>query len=496
MQIKDTVSKIFKKYISDKIPRNQTNVFWMMFNGIDSMFAHLETLLRINKRERNIMTAQSLNSLRTISAENGYEPVLKIPSSGIISIKCSQKLFSEVGYPLYLPPYSVFKNKISGMLYYYDSQSVLKLDNSVKHVPLVEGEIITAKHTSLGNVIERFYIVNDTLAANSLSIKGYVEVKSFVDNENLNNDKQFIIKYSNKPNSPIVVYIKGTTLNEILDIVYRITFGASGNIDYNATFETDSILDSFGNHIEVSDSDITIKNIGGFAFGSNGSDINTLKASVGFNHGVSLLFDNSSYRSFIYKYSTLLLQKIELSGENKSINNIYLSKKVFLIEDNVVTEYPKNISLQTYKLPKSELVTLSKLISDNEFATSSHNLYDSDICKFAFQIQFNDELSLNINKEKIQKLIYWQFSKFLYDTNYQVNFEVLFNNYMEENNTIFEYVIFNSVIEQDKIINNNNNVNTPYIIKHENYLPILRGNFKISADIITTLFSDINFVIK
>ena len=121
MDITTTVSKIFKQYISSRIPKSQTNVFWMMFNGIDSVFTYIETLIRINKRERNILTAQSVASLRSHAANNGFEPTLKIASSGIVSILINPKLFARVGYPLYLPPYAILKIWQKNTLTTFDS---------------------------------------------------------------------------------------------------------------------------------------------------------------------------------------------------------------------------------------------------------------------------------------------------------------------------------------------------------------------------------------
>ena len=97
-----SITKIFQTYISSKIPKKQTNIFFMLFNGVDAVFAQIEIILKIFKKERNILTANSIVSLRNLAAYNGFEPKLKTPSSGIISININPKLFNRVGYPLYL----------------------------------------------------------------------------------------------------------------------------------------------------------------------------------------------------------------------------------------------------------------------------------------------------------------------------------------------------------------------------------------------------------
>ena len=91
------------------------------------------------------------------------------------------------------------------------------------------------RSSSQGNYIERFYINTDSIAENSLLITvnnvSYTEVKSFFDKENLYDNQQFLIKFSNKPDTPIVVYVKGTKLNDVINVTYRITSGEFGNID-------------------------------------------------------------------------------------------------------------------------------------------------------------------------------------------------------------------------------------------------------------------------
>jgi hypothetical protein len=353
-------------------------------------------------------------------------------------------------------------------------------------------------------IILKDFINTDSIAENSIIIEvngiKYTEVKSFFDNENLYDDKQFIVKYSNKLDTPLVIYVKGTKLNDILSITYRLTSGEYGNIESKFNFETQSIINSQGNLIDIADDEITIYNNSGFNFGSNGTDVNALRAAIGFNHGVNLLFDKISYRDYINKFSNILLQKIVLSDSHKSINNIFISKRQYInteLDYLVKEQYQKIIDLKSYLFSASDIENLDELISENEFALSSHNIYNSEVNKFAIQLLFNNQYELDKNSFEIQKLIYNSFSKFLYDKDLQINFELLFNDFMHENNTFFEYTIFNENIEKSKLAKNVD-ITTPYIIKHENYLPILKGDFNISDISFNTikLFFDINIASK
>ena len=121
MEQEKTTRQIFSKYISEKIPKKQTNIFWQLFNGIDAIFSHLELILKIYKKERNFLTASNIFSLRNLAALNGFEPKLKIPSKGILYVKVNPKLFNRVGFPLYLPAYSNLICKATKLSYYYDS---------------------------------------------------------------------------------------------------------------------------------------------------------------------------------------------------------------------------------------------------------------------------------------------------------------------------------------------------------------------------------------
>ena len=500
--INDSVSKIFKRYLSDRIPNSITNVIWQLANGIDSMFTHLETLIKINKRERNILTALNLSSLRNLAAQNGFEPKFMIPSRGVLQLTINQKMFNKFGLPLYIPPYATFKNTLTGVKYYYDSNLTLKITNLVTPIPVVEGELFSQTHTSQGGYLERIYIDNDSIADGSIIVKVgntvYQEVKSFADNENVNNNHQFLVKFSNKPNSPIVIYVKGTNQNDIVQISFRLTYGEAGNLDYIGEFEAEVLLDSNGSQIDSGD-DIKIKNISGFNFGSNGTNTETLRAAIGYNHGINMLFDTISYTNFVNKYSTLLLSKIDVSTDNKAIKYIYLTKKQYLVpQDNVlIDQYNQIVNMKSYLLSQIESETLSSIIDSHEFALSSHNLYSTPTEKFAIQVMFDTLEDKNNYSSKLENLIYSQFGIFLNNRNHILNLELLFSNFAEENNIKFDYEIFSDKIESLKITNKSQ-YDTPYILKHIDTIPILKGDFNIS-DVDyqpVQLFSNINFVIK
>jgi hypothetical protein len=145
----------------------------------------------------------------------------------------------------------------------------------------------------------------------------------------------------------------------------------------------------------------------------------------------------------------------------------------------------------------TEKQNLSTLINEYEYALTSHNIYDANTCKFALQIRMNTQDELLLYKDSLEVLIYKEFAKFLFIKNHIVNLELIFNNFMEENNIWFEYTIFNQVVEAQKL-QNKSNIETPYIIKHDTYLPILKGDFLISDFEYKSyqLFFDINMVIK
>lgn len=504
MEENKSIKTILQKYISERIPQKQTNIFWMMFNGIEAMFTQLEYILKIRKREDNIFTANYLSSLRSLAAKNGFEPTLKIPSSGIIKMTLKPKLFNRVGFPLYLPPYSVFKNKLNNIEYYYNSDKTLKLDNNSIMISLVEGKIVSTNFISTGKYIERFYIESNDISNNSINVTvgsvKYIEVKSFFDNDNVNDNHQFLVKYSNNPQTPIILYIKGTTLNDNILVDYKITYGELGNVDYKADFETQDIIDAYNIEIVPNDDEIEIYNVSGFSFGSNGTDENSLRASIGYNHGQQLLYDAITYRDFINKFSTILLQNVINDTEQKSINNIYISKKQ-IINDNlgigIINQYRQCINNKSYLLTKSDIKNLSDILSKYEYCLSSNNLFPAKINKFAIQIMFDTLFDLNNYSNLFQIALYTEFSKFLYDKNHVLNFEIFVTDFMKKHDINFQYTIFNSNVEAEKI-KNSKQLDTPYIIKHENELPILCGDFNISGTTFEPikLFFDVNIISK
>lgn len=500
------ITTILSNFISERIPKKSTNVFWQMFNGIEAMFTNLEYRLDISKRERNILTAQYLSSLRSLASNNGFEPKLKIPAKGLVQIKVSSKLFQRVGYPLFIKPYSTFVNKENKLTYYYINDKTIRLDNNGNiYIPVIEGEIKQQVETGSGLFIERFYISDANVAQGSITLEVngtyYQEVKSFSNNDAVNNDKLFIIKFSNNPQTPIIVYVKGLKYQDKINIVFRLTSGELGNINGIVDFETESIIDSYGQQITPDDSEISILNISGFDLGSNGTDENSLRAAIGFNHGSTLLFDNMSYTNFINQYSTILLQKIRLSEEQKTINNIYLSKKQSLNNStsnrDIVLQYQNIIVGKKYNLDAIEKLNLSNVLQEYEFCMTSHNVFNSKECKYAFQIDFDNSEDIKNHKDSLSATIYLEFSKFLYLKFHLINIETLFENYMITNKIRFEYTIFNSLIEEQKILTKTI-IPTPYIITHEDYLPILNGNFDICDTSFTKLmlFFDLNFISK
>ena len=121
---------------------------------------------------------------------------------------------------------------------------------------------------------------------------------------------------------------------------------------------------------------------------------------------------------------------------------------------------------------------MDNILSENEFTLNSHNLFDAEICKFAIQLKFDSIKELELNKVKLENLIYGEFSKFLYIKNHVFNAELIFDNYRKENKINFDYIIFNQKDEEEKI-NQNSDITTSYIINSEKYLPILKGDFEI-----------------
>jgi hypothetical protein len=206
-----------------------------MFNGIEAMFSILEYRLNVFKKNSNILTADNLASLRHLASSNGFEPVLKVPSMGVILIQVSPQLFGRIGFPLFINSNSSFENVNSKLTYFYVGSKSIRINSEQTLVPVVEGYLKTEEFTANGDFISRFYLSEADIAENSISIisngQQYEEVKSFYDNENFNSNRQFLFKYSNDTQNPIVVYVKGLENNQIVSITYRLTSGELGNIE-------------------------------------------------------------------------------------------------------------------------------------------------------------------------------------------------------------------------------------------------------------------------
>lgn len=479
------ISTILKQFISERIPNKATNIFFQMFNGIEAMFTNLEYRLDIFKRENNILTAQNLSSLRSLAAQNGVEPTLRIPAKGILLVKISPKLFTRVGYPLFIKPYSVFTNKLTQVNYTYVSDKTIRIDSGSTsvYVPVIEGTLKQIQVQGSTDFIQRIYLNDSKIADKSIIIesngKEFTEVKSFYDNYGLNNNRQFIIKWSTNPQYPIIVYIKGHELNQTINITYRLTNGELGNISKTQKFETESIVDTYGSYVVPNTNEISIVNISGFNMGSNGTDENSLRSAIGFNHSQEVLFDNISYRNFLSKFSTICLQDIKIDNLRKQINNIYVWKKICFdteINQNIIIEYKKVIKslLKDGFLSDIDKQNISEIISENEYCLSSHNLYGPKTNHYAIQIMFDNIDDMELHKHQIEELIYFEFSKFLYIRNHSINLESLINKYREQNNIKLWYLLFDKRIEQEKIksLTNNSNlqhferIETPYIINH------------------------------
>lgn len=508
-----SVSEIFATFIPRNLPRKITNVLFMLFNGVDAVTKQLEYSLQQQLKERNFLTATNISSLRSLSSQNGFEPVLPIPSNGVISLKIDPKLFSRVGYPLYLIPNAVFTDRLTNLKYYYDVNTTLKIENDVVFVPLVEGisetkSFISSNPNKLS--IDKIKLTAQNISNNSIKVtvngEIYTEVKSFFDNEGLFNDMQFVVKYSNSSKNPIIIYLKNIKFNDVVNVTYKLSNGEIGNINGDVSFTTENIINSSGDVIDIAEDEITISIISGFNLGSNGTTANALRSAIGFNHSTQLLFDSTSYTNFLNKFSTILQQKIVhpvVDGLiSKGINNIYIGKKQFVNNvggiEMTKSQYKNIVDLQTYKLTADDKSNFSALLEQQEFALSSHNLVDLETNKFAIQVLFNDKKQLDKFGKLLEQSIYDEFSKFLYDNMYSINFEIFMNNFMNDNKTgSFSYTLFSEEIELLKITTKQNSL-TPSLINASNKLPLLRGNFDISDDNYnpTPLFFDVNIVSK
>ena len=525
----ERVSTILRQYISERIPKFATNIWYQIFNAIEGAFNHMEYRLDIFKRERNILTAQHLSSLRNLAAQNGYEPVLKTSANGILLVRIQPKLYGRCGYPLFIKPYSVFVNKASRMEYTYIYDRTIRMNDAVYYIPVVEGRITSQKETASGEYIQKFYISTDYIAEDSISVDvggiKFAEVKSFYNNEGFNDNKQFMVKFSSDSQNPIILYVKGLNINDTVNITYRLTNGELGNLNSQQEFETEDIVDIYGSMVTPTDDELTIVNVSGFNFGSNGTDENALRTAIGYNHNINLLFDNISYRNFLSKFSTILVQDIKINKELKQINNIFLWRKNTIIENNnledIKNQYKTIVDNNKYLLSENEKQEINSILEDYEYCLSSHNLYNPQTCNYALQIMFDNIQDLNNYKTLLESIIYREFGKFFYIRNHSINLDILFDNFRNEYNCNFEYILFNQLIEEKKI-QQKTDIDTPYIIYHtvngnsdynlksednnknyiQNiegpYLPILKGNFNICDSKYNPykLFFDINFVVK
>lgn len=491
------IGKVFKKFVTENVPNAMTNVFWQLYNGVGESLKHLEYKVDIIRRERNMLTATKKSSFRSLAANNGYEPTLKIPSKGNVKVYIDTTVYTKKGYPLFIPPYAVFHCEQNGLDYYFDSDKPFRLTSNEYTIPLVEGSIKQLTFVGSGTHIDRFYINDENIAENSVILSvdtdEFIEVKSFYDNNGLNNNKQFLLKFGNNPQNPIILYVKGLENGEVLNVTYRVTFGELGNLSVVSKFTTEDIINIQGTAVTLSEKEISIENIFGFNLGSNGSDINSLKAAIGYNHGNTLLYDEISYKNFIAKFSTLLLQDVIVDPDKRSINHIYLTKKQSLnFEDlnneQIIHDYKKVMSNRSYILNPTELKELDDTLNKYEYCVSSHIIHTSNIKKYAIQIVFENQETKWNYQQPLAILLYSEFSKFLYDRYYKINLDVLFKEFMDENKITFEYYIFN-----------NENKKEEKMIEHTTKLPILSGDFEVFSQIdqqYYPLYDDINFVIK
>lgn len=501
----DSINTLLKKYISEKIPSYSTNIFYQMFKGIDAAFTQLEHKVEILKRERNILSAQHLISLRNLSAQNGFQPTLKLPSTGILKITIAAKFFNTNGYPIYIKPYSIFTCEETKLEYVYTSNKTLKINSNVAYIPVSEGEINTKKVTGTGVTIDRFYLSDENIANNSIIVTvndiTYKEVPSFFDNENDNDNKQYMVKFSNDISTPIIVYIKGLALDDVANITYQLTSGELGNItDTSYTFDCEDVINSNGTELELDIDEVVITNFSGFDLGSNGTDENALRAAIGYNHGNHLLYDCTSYKNFLAKFSTILIQKVT-NGDTKAINNLYLFRKqsldtVLNDTDNIIAQYQSIINNKTYLLPATVKANIVSILEEYEFALASHNLYNGNVNKYALQITFDSDSDKEIYSDDLKELIYIEFGKFLYNRNYILDIDILFSAFMSKNDIYFDYKLFDENTEKLKLANSLSETKTSTTIKHTDYLPILNGNFNIadSDGNSYALFFDINIV--
>jgi hypothetical protein len=447
------------------------------------------------------LTATSLHSLRNLAAQNGFEPCLIIPAKGTLIVNISAKLFNRSGYPLFIKPYSIFKCKATKVDYIYNGRKTIKIETESTLVPVVQGKIDTMTVDATGEIIQRIYIKESMVAENSILVKAITpdgvedlhEVYSFFDNEGLYDNKQFLIKYSSDIQFPLMVYVKGLNYGDSIEITYFTSVGEDGNMATKLLFETDDIVDNYGVAIDGNDDEIEIFNTSGFMFGSNGTDENALRAAIGFNHGAHLLFDITSYQQFLYRFSTILLQKIETSTVHKSIINLYIAKKCDL---NVASDatfstlreaYRRIVSNNVYMLSDVETASIDDIINEYEYGLTSHNIFEPTVNRYAIQILFNTSEDYDKHAGAVGSLLYKLFTPFFYNNAYILNLDDKMTDYMDENSVTFDYHIFSEELERYKIKVMTGEVTSSDSIDDSNYtkitskvhLPILDGQFEV-----------------
>ena len=485
-----TIREILEPYISKKIPRTLTNVFWNMFHGIETGFRYLESFIKVQTRERKITTAQEVGSLRHIAATNGFEPQLKVPASGKLLLSATGKLFAKSGNTIYIPPYCEFTDSITGLVYYYDGANIIKVTNNSVVIPVKQGIVETKYHMSLGRKLEVIYIDSENIADGTITVfdsatlEQFTQVQSFLDAVNYNDNKQFVLKHSAKPKSPIMLYLKGSTENQSITVSYRNTHGAIGNISGESKFDSSGILNYRGEQIDFSDDELIITNYEGFKLGSDGSDINMLRSSVGFNHGIRLLFDVASYKQFLHAYSTLYIQKVYVDDAIKSLKHVFVGKKAIFNGPSEINKnsYNNVVLTKNYQLSTDEFNQITDTLSNNEFALSSHELYKSEIQKYAIQIVFATQDDRLKYQSELELAIYDKFARFLYDNAHTVNFDTFMYDFMEAKNIKLEFLLFSDLPEETKMFI------TPAV-----RLPLLQGDFTIND---VQLYQNITFLTK
>lgn len=485
-----------RKLVQNLIPNNNTNIFSIIINGTDAAIDNLKNMLDMFRRDQNILETSNVKALRNLTSQNGFEPTLFVPAVGRVDIKIQSNFFNENGNEIYLPPYTQFRSNVNGLVYFYNNNQPIKL-TSINTIPLTEGVNIKRTLTipSLNiNDVSKFYINDSNIAENSLkvSVDGitYENVKSFI---NRFDDNVFVVKYSNSIDNPIVIYLTNVNANSIITVEYTLSNGLDGIIDVGTEFSGATFVDLNGTEIQFDASNVSIVAKSGFNFAGNGTSIDTMKSQLGYNINLGVLYDSNSYKEFIYKYSNILLNTIQLREINKSINDIYISKKLFLINYD---EYISNVRNDGYKFTNSEIQNFSEILTENEYCLSNHNLFNAKTTKYAFQLEFQNKSDFE-HANELRILIFNEFIIFLREKNHIFNVDKLMQNYMDEHSITFGYYIFNQHTENNKLINKSN-YKTNAIISNVDRLPILLGDFNIADSNYNEqqLFFDINFVFK